>query len=282
LKHNTRILIFTIVILTALSLAACDATGAVSIEELTGVTSSNTTLADTSSTSRKVSAMSSDTGIDQVAMNDSSPKANLKLRGLVDDVTANSLTVNGATFTVNTTEDLTAYFESGMAYQLEYTVNEDNSISLVSFSQDDMNSSSDDDSYTEDEYEFYGMLEDVTENTLTFNGETFQVNTTEDLTTLFTAGEFYEIEYYLNADGTITIKSYSLEDNSDDSYDDDSEDSNDSYNDDDSYNNNDSTNNNDSYDNSNDDSSNDSNNNYNNDSSNNNNENNNEDSNNND
>ena len=199
MKQKPRILIFAVFIIAALSLAACDATGAVSIEELTGGTTSNTTMADNSSALRGDSATVKD-----ASMDDSSSSDSITLMGLVEDVTANSITINGVTFTVDTTEDLTTYFETGMAYKLEYSLNADNSISLVSFSLVSM----DDSSYSsEDEYKFTGMIEEVTANTLTFNGETFTVDTTEDLTTLFTAGEYYEIEYYMNADGTITLKS---------------------------------------------------------------------------
>jgi hypothetical protein len=197
---------FTILLIAALSLAACDATGAISIEDLTGATIGKAAESAITSPSDQTPDSSGS------SMEDNSPSVNFKLTGMVEAVTANSITINGVTFSVDTTEDLTNYFEVGKAYEIEYTLNADDSISLVSFSLDSMNGSEDDSS--EDDYKFYGMLEAVTENTLTFNGETFTVDTTEDLTTLFTAGEYYEIEYTMNADGTITLKSYSLDDSS--------------------------------------------------------------------
>lgn len=211
MKHKPRILMFAILVIAALSLAACDATGAISIEDLTGATGGAAAKAEESLTNSTAN-QSLDTSSSSMEDSSSSPSVDFKLTGMVEAVTANSITINGVTFTVDTTEDLTTYFEAGMAYEIEYTVNPDDSISLVSFSLDSMSGSGD--SYSEDDYEFYGMLEDVTANTLTFNGETYTVDTTEDLTTLFTPGESYEIEYYLNADGTITLKSYSMDDGS--------------------------------------------------------------------
>lgn len=242
MKNKTRILTMAFILIATLSLAACDATGAVSINELTGGAVSND--ASLNNSPSKEAAYPTDTPSDD----DSS--AEIKLKGMVEAVTENSVTINGETFVIDTPEDLASLFMVGMAYELEYTLNADGSISLMQLSLEDM---SDD-----EEMEFKGVVDEVTEDTLTFGGETYLVGTDEDLTTLFTAGETYEIEYYLNPDGSITLKDYSLEDDmgddsSDDIYDDSSDDDMYDDNNDDSYNDNE---NNDSYNDSSDDSSN--------------------------
>jgi hypothetical protein len=115
---------------------------------------------------------------------------------------------------------------------------------LIADSPDDSDSS---------ELHLYCEITAVTETTFTACGETYEVDKTDDLTTMFTVGEFYEIEYLLNDDGTITILKYELEDHMDSSYSDDSsdddldddedsndenDDHNDDNNDDNNYNNN--------------------------------------------
>lgn len=119
----------------------------------------------------------------------------------------------------------------------------------------DENSSDDDNNI-----EIKAEVTEVTANTISFNNETFTVETSEDLTTLFTSGDYIEIKYLVNEDGSITILEFELEDGIDDDSDDDMYDDdysmddssnddhdNDNYNDDyddndDHHNNNDSSN----------------------------------------
>lgn len=260
MKTKKLILTITVLSIAVLALAACDATGAVPLSDLVGENATNNSTNDQTSEDAALKSASKMED-SQDASPTEEPNDSIKLTGMVEAVTENSITINGTTFVVNSPVDLTTLFEVGMAYQFEYYLNTDGSITVDSFSLDDGTS---DDMMDGEELKFQGMLEDVTETTLTFDGVTYTVDTQEDLTMLFVAGQMYEIEYYLNADGSITLKDFSLEDmssgssnevytdSSDDSSDDSS--SNDSYNnssDDDSYDDNSS---NDSYDNSSDDS----------------------------
>jgi len=171
--------------------------------------------------------------IDQFHAWDGSVDYDVEFKGIIDAVTADTITLNGTTYTVVTTEDLTTLFASGEVYEVKYLTNADGTITIVAFH-------SEGDDY---DVEFKGMVDAVTADTITLNGETFTVATTEDLTTLFTAGEFYEIKYLLNSDGTITIIEFHFEDSIDDMNDDSSDDDWDDSDDDHSNNNNDDNNN---------------------------------------
>ena len=171
----------------------------------------------------------------------------LKVMGAVTAVTANTITIGGVTYTVDTTEDLTTLFAVGDLIEAEYFINDDGTITLKEFNfEDTSGSSSSNDMYTE----VKTLVTEGAANTITINGQTFTVDALDDLTTLMTAGQTYEIEYVLNADGTITILSFHSEDDmSDDSSDDMSDDSSDDMNDDsndDMNNNNDNNSNNNS------------------------------------
>lgn len=241
MKPKKLILTLIVLSIAALTLAACDATGAVPLNELIGE-NQTTDNAPLNSTDAKSSSKMEDSP-------DTSTGEEIKLTGMVEEVTENSITINGTTFSADSTLDLTTAFQVGMAYEIEYYLNADGSITLKKFSLED---SSSDDMSDMDEMEFKGMLEAVTETTLTFDGVTYTVDTMEDLTTLFMAGQMYEIEYYLNADGTITLKDFSLEDTSVDVYDDSNDDMSDDDQSDDSYNNSDDNYDDDSYNDSND------------------------------
>jgi len=159
---------------------------------------------------------------------DDSSLNTLKVKGEVTAVTANSLTIGGVTYTFDTTEDLTTLFSIGDFIEVDYIINDDGSMTLYEFQFED---SMDDDSMDSPYVEVKAYITEVTANTITVNGQTFTVDTTEDLTTLLTAGELYQIKYILNTDGTITLLSFklqsSMDDFMDDSYDDMYDDSND-------------------------------------------------------
>ena len=190
--------------------------------------------------------------IDQFMAADGSVGYDVEFKGLVDAVTADTITLNGEPFTVTTTEDLAALFTPGEVYEIKYLLNADGTITIVAF-----HSEGEDDGLNDYDVEFKGMVETVTADTITLNGETLTVATTDDLTTLFTAGEFYEIKYLFNADGTITIIDFHFEDSMDDMSDDSSDDDWDDSSGDDSNQNNDdhdSSNDNNNHNNNNDDS----------------------------
>lgn len=144
--------------------------------------------------------------IDQFKSWDGSVEYDVEFKGLVDSVTAGTITLNGETFTVANTEDLTTLFTPGEVYEIKYLFNTDGTISIIAF-----HSEGEDDENNEYDVEFKGMVEAVTPDTITLNGETFTVANTEDLTTLFTQGEVYEIKYLFNADGTISIVAFHSE-----------------------------------------------------------------------
>ncbi len=156
-----------------------------------------------------------------------------ELKAIITDVTATTITFGGVTYTVDTAEDLTALLVPGQGYEIEFNLNPDGSITLLRFDLDDSLFDGDDDG----DVEVKVLVTEVTANTLTFDGVTYTINTTEDLTTLFTAGLGYEIEYIQNADGTITLLDFHFEDdlsdddgddmNDDDMDDDDMDDDND-------------------------------------------------------
>lgn len=250
MKKTKMILFSVMIVLLATSLVACDAVALEDLQQFQvegefegnsnkgqGESSNNNSLDDNSSDD----------------LNDDS-SGELKFKGVVEDVTLDTITFAGETFSVATTEDLTTLFTAGNMFEIEYILNEDGSITIFQFGLED--SLGDDSS---GELKFKGMVEGVTENTITLGGEIFTVATDEDLMTLFVPGDFYEIEYKLNDDGTITIYEFGLEDSfgddsmddsDDDSMDDSSDDSyDDSYEDDDDSN--DDSSNDDSNDNSN-------------------------------
>lgn len=252
MKFKTRYLITAVMILVALSLAACDGvSGGVSISELTaGLESSSADNPETNSQAfdRSKNELASISDAGSTDFSGTSLADKVKFYGVVEDVTENTISFNGETFTVDTTQDLTALFQAGAHFEIEYRLNADGSITLLDFHLDDNGSS-------DDYLKFYGIVEDVTENTITFNGEPFTVDTSEDLTTLFEIGAFYEIKYVMNANGTISIIDFHLEDDgmgdddfgdfSDDDMDDDNDmdddmndDDNDEYNDNNDYNDN--------------------------------------------
>ena len=136
-----------------------------------------------------------------------SNSSELKFKGTVEGVTADTLTINGQTFTVKTDADLTTLFTAGDMFEIEFRQNQDGTISISQFHPEDESSDYD--------VEFKGMVDDVTADSITLNGEIFTVTTEEDLTTLFTAAEFYEIKYIFNEDGSITIVDFHFEDHSD-------------------------------------------------------------------
>lgn len=220
-------------------------------------------LSDDPSADSQSSSMSSGSMQDD-SMN-GSKSSELKVKGEVTAVTANSITIGGITYTFDTTEDLTTLFSMGDFIEVEYLINEDGSITLYEFEfEDSMDDDSMDDPYTE----VKAFITEVTANTITINDQTFTVDTLEDLALLFTAGQIYEIEYILNADGTVTLLSFELEDDMDDDMDDDDDDMDDDSDDDMDDDNNDSdddmnndNNNDDNNDNSNDDNNNNDNNN---------------------
>lgn len=171
---------------------------------------------DSLSSNVSSSSMSSGSMSDD-SMHDSRSN-DLKVKGEVTAVTANSITIGGVTYTLDTTEDLTTLFSVGDIFEIEYFFNDDGSLTLYEFQfEDSMSGSTGDDMYTE----VKAYITEVTANSITINGQTFTVETLEDLTTLFTAGQIYEIKYVLNADGTITLLSFELEDDMDDDMDDD-------------------------------------------------------------
>ena len=138
----------------------------------------------------------------------------LKYKGTVDSVTVNTLTLNGQTFSVSTTDDLTTLFTPGSTFEIEFRQNQDGTVSIEQFMAVDDNG--------EYDVEFKGLVDSVTPSTITLNGETLTAATTDDLTTVFTPGEVYEIKYLFNADGTITIVAFHSEgedDGSNDDYD---------------------------------------------------------------
>ena len=198
--------------------------------------------------------------ITQFHPEDGSSDYDVEFKGLVEAVTANTLTLNSQEFSVATGEDLTALFAAGQPYEIKYIINEDGTITIVDFHSEDGLSGTEDES---DDYdvEFKGMVENVTANTLTLNSQELNVTTDQDLSALFVAGQLYEIKYIFNEDGSITIVDFHSEDEDDDLFDDSSDDwdddssddSNDNNNNDD---NNDNDNNNDSSNNGNDDSTN--------------------------
>lgn len=240
------ILMVTVLSISVLALAACDATGAVPLNQLVGESGTASSAVKEKSSNAPDLVSTSKMGESRQGSPAQDSADPIKLIGMVEAVTENSITINGMTFNVDSPVDLTTLFEVGTAYEFEYFLNPDGSITVKNFTLAD--GSSDGMSSGED-MKFMGMLEAVTENSLTFDGMTYTVNTTEDLTTLFTAGQSYEIEYTLNADGTITLVKYSLEDmssssssegyvsgSSDNSYSDDSYNSyNDNSSDDNSY-----------------------------------------------
>lgn len=127
----------------------------------------------------------------------------LKYKGTVDAVTVNTLTLNGQTFSVATTDDLTTLFTPGSTFEIELRQNGDGTISIDRFMAVDDSG--------EYDVEFKGLVDTVTPNTITLNGETLTAATTDDLTALFTPGEVYEIKYLFNADGTISIVAFHSE-----------------------------------------------------------------------
>jgi hypothetical protein len=160
---------------------------------------------------------------------DGSSDYDVEFKGMVEAVTPDTITIGGETFLVATLEDLTTLFTNDQFYEIKYIFNEDGSITIVSSHSED----GDDDMSDDSETEFKGMVEAVTPDTITIDGETFLVATLEDLTTLFTTGQLYEIEYTSNEDGTITIVDFHPEDEDDDLSDDDWDEIDDSDDDDD-------------------------------------------------
>jgi len=233
MKKTKIFLLLAMIVLLATSLVACDAVSLEDLEQFQGGSEGEVNkAAGENSNNDSMDDNSSDD------LNDDS-SGELKFKGVVEDVTLDTITFAGETFTVATTEDLTTLFTAGNMFQIEYMLNADGTITISQFGPED---SLDDDS--SGELKFKGMVEDVTANTITIGGETFTVVTEDDLTTLFTAGDFYEIEYKLNDDGTITIYQAGLEDSfgddsmddsGDDSMDDSSDDSYDDSGDDNSY-----------------------------------------------
>jgi len=202
---------------------------------------------------------------------DASSDYDVEFKGMLDGVTADTITLNGETFSVATQEDLTTLFTAGQFYEIKYIFNADDTITIVQFhSEDNFSGSQSVDDNEDYDVEFKGMVEDVTADTITLNGETFSVATEEDLTTLFLAGQFYEIKYIFNDDGTISIVDFHSEDEDDDMNDDSSDDMDDDSSDDSSNNNNDDDNSNNNNNNNNNDNNNDDNSNNGNDDNNNN------------
>lgn len=228
MKNLKRHMITTLLILVALSLAACDGvSGGVSIDELTAAfdsaeTGSGDQQAFSGSHGKEDLASASSSGSPDVSA--SSPIDGLKLKGMIEAVTESTITLNGEALNVATVEDLTTLFQAGTSYEIEYRLNEDGTISLLDFHLEDSSS--------DDYLKFKGMVEAVTENTVSFGGETYIVDNLENLGTVFEVGAFYEIEYRLNENDTISLIDFHLEDSSmddnmDDSMDDDDSDDDD-------------------------------------------------------
>ncbi|MBN2044124.1 MAG: hypothetical protein JW757_03810 [Anaerolineales bacterium] len=243
---NKKILSLLVIILTGtLALTACDGTlpEGLDIAQFTGGSSIPSQDIDSDlakDSSRDVNSSRIEHG------------QGLKIKGEVSELTANTITINGETFTVMSDQDLAALFTLGGVFEIEYYLNADGTITLKEYQlEDDMDDDSSESEHGE-EIEFEGIVAAVTANTITMDDVTYTVVTDEDLTTLFIAGEYYEIEYYLNTDNTITLKEYHLEDDmaDDDSYHDDDmddDDMDDDDMDDNSYNNDDDDDNNDNH-----------------------------------
>jgi hypothetical protein len=234
MKNNKLFTLLVIVMLSTLALTACDGTipEGLNLEEylqdstsLNAVSADDTTV-DVLGRSSDDSKGNSSSNDDSMNDNSSSDDYDIEVKAEVTAVTANTITFNGETFTVDTTEDLTTMFLAGDFFEFKYLVNQDGSITIVEFHQED---SLDDNSSSDDyDIELKTEVTAVTANTITFNGETFTVDTTEDLTSLVTAGDFIEIKYLVNDDGSITIVEFEQEDSLDDSSDDDMYDDDDS------------------------------------------------------
>ncbi len=214
MKNLKRHMITTLLILVALSLAACDGvSGGVSIDELTAAfdsaeTGSGDQQAFSGSHGKEDLASASSSGSPDVSA--SSPVDGLKLKGMIEAVTESTITLNGEALNVATVEDLTTLFQAGTSYEIEYRLNEDGTISLLDFHLEDSSS--------DDYLKFKGMVEAVTENTVSFGGETYIVDNLENLGTVFEVGAFYEIEYRINENDTISLIDFHLEDSSSDDY----------------------------------------------------------------
>jgi hypothetical protein len=243
----------TFLALFALTIAACDGVAPTNLGlDLQGSGQSHSAEDNNYSNTSLVKSRSTDGGSGDST---SSSREGQKFSGSIDAVTANTITLNGVTFTVDTQQDLTTLFSPGTTFTIEYRQSQDGTITIDQFqSEDDQG----EDNYYDVEFE--GMIEQVEPTSITLNGEPFEVTTDVDLTTLFVAGEYYEIKYVFNENGTITIVDFhpeddsqdmnddssdNMDDSSDDSYD---ESDNNSYDDNNNYNDNEDNNN---YDNSN-------------------------------
>jgi len=238
----------TFLALFALTIAACDGVAPTNLGLDLQTSGQSHSAEDNNYSNTSLVKSSSATG--GSVENTSSSREGQKFSGSIDAVTANTITLNGVTFTVDTQQDLTTLFSPGTTFTIEYRQSQDGTITIDQFqSEDDQG----EDNYYDVEFE--GMVEQVEPTSITLNGETFEVTTDVDLTTLFVAGEYYEIKYVFNEDGTITIVDFHPEDDSQDMNDDSSDDMDDSYDDNsnDSYDNSDNNNNedNNSYDNNN-------------------------------
>ena len=233
----------TFLALFALTIAACDGVAPTNLGVDLQASGKSHGAEDNNYSNTSLVKSSSTTG--GSVENTSSSREGQKFSGSIDAVTANTITLNGVTFNVDTQQDLTTLFSPGITFTIEYRQSQDGTITINQFqSEDDQG----EDNYYDVEFE--GMVEQVEPTSITLNGEPFDVTTDVDLTTLFVAGEYYEIKYIFNEDGTITIVEFHPEDDSQDMNDDSSEytddSSDDSYDDssNDSYDNNDNEDNN--------------------------------------
>ena len=250
-RNYTPLIALLILILL---MTACNADGSVSIDSLTGIQAQssspgsdkqikvpNETVAGQTADDIAEFSSSNFDARSSSKLNADSPEdsdsSELHLYCEITAVTETTFTACDMTYEVDTTDDLTTMFTIGEFYEIEYILNENGTITIVKFELED---SSDDDLDDEDEeLHLYCEITEVTEYTFTACGETYEVDTADDLTTLFITGEFYEIEYLLNEDGTITILKYEheddmgddMDDDIDDDDEDDDDDSSDNYND---------------------------------------------------
>ncbi len=273
--NRLKISLTVIIAILALSLAACDATTAAG-ENAFMINPDSYGQTDLTATTGRDSSKLSDAAnaaAGEAESHDGSRTGEQKFTGEVTVLSEDTISFNGETYTVETQEDLTTIFSAGSQYEIEYSLNEDGTIILVSAKMDDgMHTASDDSSDVYDdsntsELEFKGQVEAVSTDTITMDGMIYTVVTDQDLTQLIAAGGMYEIEYTLNDDGTISIHDIQQEDDlnsggsssddmnddsSDDQYDDQYDDSNDDQYDDSSNDSSDDMNNNSSNDSSND------------------------------
>lgn len=187
---KTRITLFIVMIaLLAISLAACDAVPSVnaaqgnaqiqSVGDFSGNSSANDDMSSNSSTDNSGfivnSGASDDSNDNSASSNDSAgfydgnltlssegfsgdsssadSSADQEMKGVVDAVTANTITINGVTYTVDTTEDLTTIFTPGDSFEIEYVMNADGTITIISFSIEDNGSSGDENSASDGSYD---------------------------------------------------------------------------------------------------------------------------------